>query len=276
MPGSNPVMMGTTAVVDGDDYVINGQKWFTSSADGAAFAIVMAVTEPRRAAIPAGQHDHRSDRHSRFQPGPQRERDGPRRIRACEPCRGHLRVVPGATIAPARRRGQRLRDRPGAARPGTHPPLHALAGHRRPIVRSHVRSSERTADHSRRRDARRPTGRSALGGRARRRDPRRPTADPARGVDDRPRTAPRPPATRSRRSSSPSPTRCSKRSTPRSRCTARSASPMTPSCRTGTDTNGPPASTTAPTRSTRRRSAAASCDDTGRNACRHTRDPRPW
>jgi alkylation response protein AidB-like acyl-CoA dehydrogenase len=46
MPGSNPVMMDTTAVTDGDDYVINGQKWFTSSADGAAFAIVMAVTDP--------------------------------------------------------------------------------------------------------------------------------------------------------------------------------------------------------------------------------------
>jgi acyl-CoA dehydrogenase len=46
MPGSNPVMMGTTAVKDGRDYVINGQKWFTSSADGADFAIVMAVTNP--------------------------------------------------------------------------------------------------------------------------------------------------------------------------------------------------------------------------------------
>ncbi len=46
MPGSNPVMMETTAVKDGDDYVINGQKWFTSSADGADFAIVMAVTDP--------------------------------------------------------------------------------------------------------------------------------------------------------------------------------------------------------------------------------------
>jgi acyl-CoA dehydrogenase len=45
MPGSNPVMMGTTALKDGDDYVINGQKWFTSSADGADFAIVMAVTD---------------------------------------------------------------------------------------------------------------------------------------------------------------------------------------------------------------------------------------
>jgi len=46
LPGSNPVMMDTTAVADGDDYVINGQKWYTSAADGARFAIVMAVTDP--------------------------------------------------------------------------------------------------------------------------------------------------------------------------------------------------------------------------------------
>lgn len=44
--GSNPTRMGTTAVKDGDDYIINGHKWFTSSADGAAFAVVMAVTNP--------------------------------------------------------------------------------------------------------------------------------------------------------------------------------------------------------------------------------------
>lgn len=45
-PGSNPTWMGTTAKKEGSDYVINGRKWFTSSADGAAFAIVMAVTNP--------------------------------------------------------------------------------------------------------------------------------------------------------------------------------------------------------------------------------------
>ncbi len=44
--GSNPVEMGTTAVLEGDEYVVNGHKWFTTAADGAAFAIVMAVTDP--------------------------------------------------------------------------------------------------------------------------------------------------------------------------------------------------------------------------------------
>ena len=48
-PGSNPVWMETTAVRDGNDYVINGEKWFTSSADGAACAVVMAITNPDEA-----------------------------------------------------------------------------------------------------------------------------------------------------------------------------------------------------------------------------------
>ena len=49
LPGSNPVMMDTTAVKEGGDYVINGQKWYSTAADGAAFAIVMAVTNPGEA-----------------------------------------------------------------------------------------------------------------------------------------------------------------------------------------------------------------------------------
>ncbi|MDE3254070.1 MAG: acyl-CoA dehydrogenase family protein, partial [Bacteroidota bacterium] len=44
--GSNPTRLATTAVKDGNDYIINGHKWFTSSADGAAFAVVMAITHP--------------------------------------------------------------------------------------------------------------------------------------------------------------------------------------------------------------------------------------
>ncbi len=44
--GSNPVWMSTTAEKDGDDYVINGHKWFTTGFDGSSFVIVMAVTNP--------------------------------------------------------------------------------------------------------------------------------------------------------------------------------------------------------------------------------------
>ncbi len=45
-PGSNPTMLSCTAKKDGDHYVVDGHKWFTTAADGAAFAIVMAVTNP--------------------------------------------------------------------------------------------------------------------------------------------------------------------------------------------------------------------------------------
>jgi acyl-CoA dehydrogenase len=44
--GSNPVFMGTTAEIVDGHFIINGHKWFTSSADGASFAVVMAVTNP--------------------------------------------------------------------------------------------------------------------------------------------------------------------------------------------------------------------------------------
>ncbi len=44
--GSDPTGLQTSAIRDGDDWVINGHKWFTSGAIGSAFAIVMAVTNP--------------------------------------------------------------------------------------------------------------------------------------------------------------------------------------------------------------------------------------
>jgi alkylation response protein AidB-like acyl-CoA dehydrogenase len=44
--GSNPTWLDTTAVLREGQWVIDGRKWFTSGADGASFAIVMAVTEP--------------------------------------------------------------------------------------------------------------------------------------------------------------------------------------------------------------------------------------
>jgi acyl-CoA dehydrogenase len=60
--GADPTLLTTRAVRDGDDYVINGHKWFTSNGSVADFLIVMAVTDPdgpprRRASmfvVPAG------------------------------------------------------------------------------------------------------------------------------------------------------------------------------------------------------------------------------
>ena len=46
VPGSDPTTLKTRAVRDGDEWVIDGHKWFSSGADGAAFGIVMAVTDP--------------------------------------------------------------------------------------------------------------------------------------------------------------------------------------------------------------------------------------
>jgi acyl-CoA dehydrogenase len=44
--GSDPTLLTTRAVRDGDEYVISGRKWFTSNGSIADFLIVMAVTDP--------------------------------------------------------------------------------------------------------------------------------------------------------------------------------------------------------------------------------------
>ncbi|MCC6455909.1 MAG: acyl-CoA dehydrogenase family protein [Caldilineaceae bacterium] len=45
-PGSNPILMAASAEKDGDDYLINAHKWFTTGAEGASFTIVTALTNP--------------------------------------------------------------------------------------------------------------------------------------------------------------------------------------------------------------------------------------
>ena len=46
LAGSNPTRLATTARREGDEYVVDGRKWFTTGADGAALCIVMAITNP--------------------------------------------------------------------------------------------------------------------------------------------------------------------------------------------------------------------------------------
>ena len=44
--GADPTLLKTTAVRDGDEWVLNGHKWFTSNGSIADFLVVMAVTNP--------------------------------------------------------------------------------------------------------------------------------------------------------------------------------------------------------------------------------------
>jgi len=47
--GSNPTLLAASAYLDNGEWVINGRKWFTSSADGSQFCIVMVVTDKQEA-----------------------------------------------------------------------------------------------------------------------------------------------------------------------------------------------------------------------------------
>ena len=65
--------------------------------------------------------------------------------------RGRLRPRPGAGVQPAARRGRRLPHRPGAARPGPDPPLHARDRRGRAGAGADVRAGPRPGSRSARR-----------------------------------------------------------------------------------------------------------------------------
>ena len=110
---------------DGDEYVLNGRKWWASGAmrercqdhdrDGQ--------DRPGRAAVPPAVDDPRRARHSGREHRPQPPRV--RLRRPGEPRGDRLRGRARAGGEPDRQRGRRLPDRPGPARPGPDPSLHA-------------------------------------------------------------------------------------------------------------------------------------------------------
>ena len=50
--GADPTQFKTSAVRDGDDWIINGWKYFSSNAKTAAFLLVMVVTNPDVSSLP--------------------------------------------------------------------------------------------------------------------------------------------------------------------------------------------------------------------------------
>ena len=125
---------------DGDDYVINAHKWWTSGAasERCKISILMGVTDP----------DADSYRQHSMILVPM-DTPGVNIIRTLPVFGyntghgGHCEVVFEDVRVPAdehaRRRGRRVRDRPGPARPGPHPSLHARDRDGRARVRPHVR-----------------------------------------------------------------------------------------------------------------------------------------
>ena len=205
---------------DGDEYVIDGHKWFTTAADGAAFAVVMAVTD--------AEHPKAHRRASQIivpleTPGYTLVRNisimGERGSGWLSHGEVRFDGLPRAGDQPHRRRGGRLCPGAGAAGAGAHPPLHALDRHLRARLRPHVPLCRRP-----RAGAgpahRRPAGGAALDRRQPRRHRRRAAARARRRGQDRQRWAHRRRASRSPRSSSSWPTSCSACSTAPSRCMA--------------------------------------------------------
>ena len=129
--GSDPTLLQTRAVRDGDEWVINGHKWFSSNASVADFLIVMAVTDPDAQPLPARLDDHRAGRHAGREHRARRRRRWSTRTsasaRSAATPRSSTRTCACPTDALLGERGRRLPARPAAARPGPHPPLHALA-----------------------------------------------------------------------------------------------------------------------------------------------------
>ena len=72
--GSDPTTLQTRAELDGDEWVINGHKWFTSGAVGADFAIAMVVTDPDAAPYNRASMILVPIDNPGLQPGPRRSR----------------------------------------------------------------------------------------------------------------------------------------------------------------------------------------------------------
>ena len=136
--GSDPTTLQTRAVQDGDDWVIDGHKWFSSGADGAGFGIVFAVSDPEAAGHARGTMI--------IVPADTPGVDIVRPLSVMGHTgrgwnthwRGSLHRCPRPAREHARRTGTRVPPRSAAPRPWAHPPRDAVARPDAARVRAHV------------------------------------------------------------------------------------------------------------------------------------------
>ena len=107
--GSDPNLFKTYATRDGDEWVINGEKWFTSAGPGGRHPLRHVHERHVRG---AAHHPRRGDPAGAAKPQPH-----------------HLQRGPHPARPPARPGGRRQGARPAAPRRWSHPPRHA---HRSP------------------------------------------------------------------------------------------------------------------------------------------------
>ena len=145
---SDPTQLQTRAVLDGDEWVITGRKWFTTGANRAAYTTVMVRTEPD------------APDHSAFSmivvptdtPGYTIVRETP----VLGMLGGHCEVVYDDVRVPRTnllgQRGQGFLIAQQRLGPGPHLPLHALArpgaARLRPDVRARSTRASRSASRS--------------------------------------------------------------------------------------------------------------------------------
>ena len=184
--GADPTSLQTTAVLEGDEWVIDGRKWFSSGAEGALFGIVMAVTEPDAEPRTEDEPDHRPGRRAGCRRSSRCRTLGHRGPRLDDALRGDLQRRARAGGEPPRRAGRRLPHRTEAARAGPHPSRHAVARADAARVRPDVRAGARAGGVRRaaRGEADGAELDRGLGGR----DPGVPPADARRRAQDRPAT----------------------------------------------------------------------------------------